>query len=53
MLPRIYLIRHGETEWSHARRAYELYAQRGRRDGRAGQDWLEAGREIRKDEAHK
>ena len=36
-----------------ARRAYELYEQRGRRDGQAGQDWLEAEREIRKDEAHK
>ena len=30
-----------------ARRAYELYEQRGRRDGQAGQDWLEAEREIR------
>jgi H+-transporting ATPase len=36
-----------------ATRAYELYEQRGRRDGQAGQDWLEAEREIRKDEAHK
>jgi len=32
-----------------ATRAYELYEQRGRRDGQAGQDWLEAEREIRKD----
>jgi hypothetical protein len=31
-----------------ATRAYELYKQRGRRDGQAGQDWLEAEREIRK-----
>ncbi|MGA2149985.1 MAG: DUF2934 domain-containing protein [Bryobacteraceae bacterium] len=31
-----------------ATRAYELYEQRGRRDGQAGQDWLEAEREIRK-----
>jgi H+-transporting ATPase len=31
-----------------ATRAYELYQQRGRRDGQAGQDWLEAEREIRK-----
>jgi H+-transporting ATPase len=31
-----------------AARAYELYEQRGRRDGQAGQDWLEAEREIRK-----
>ena len=32
-----------------ARRAYELYEQRGHRDGHADQDWLEAEREIRKD----
>ena len=32
-----------------ATRAYELYEQRGRREGHAGQDWLEAEREIRKD----
>jgi H+-transporting ATPase len=32
-----------------ATRAYELYERRGRRDGQAGQDWLEAEREIRKD----
>jgi H+-transporting ATPase len=31
-----------------ATRAYELYEQRGRADGQAGQDWLEAEREIRK-----
>jgi H+-transporting ATPase len=31
-----------------ATRAYELYELRGRRDGQAGQDWLEAEREIRK-----
>jgi H+-transporting ATPase len=36
-----------------AKRAYELYEQRGRRDGQAGQDWLEAEREIRKDESPK
>ena len=36
-----------------ATRAYELYEQRGHRDGQAGQDWLEAEHEIRKDEAHK
>ncbi|MGA2751932.1 MAG: plasma-membrane proton-efflux P-type ATPase [Verrucomicrobiota bacterium] len=36
-----------------ATRAYELYEQRGRRDGRAVQDWLEAERKIRKDEPHK
>ena len=34
-----------------ATRAYELYEQRGRGEGRAGQDWLAAEREIRKDEA--
>jgi hypothetical protein len=30
-----------------AKRAYELYEQRGRRAGQADQDWLEAEREIR------
>jgi H+-transporting ATPase len=33
-----------------AKRAYELYEQRGRQDGRAVQDWEKAEREIRKDE---
>jgi H+-transporting ATPase len=32
-----------------AKRAYELYERRGRHDGRADQDWLQAEREIRKD----
>ncbi len=36
-----------------ATRAYELYVQRGHRDGRAVQDWEQAEREIRKDEPHK
>ena len=36
-----------------AKRAYELYEQRGRQDGLAVQDWGQAEREIRKDEAHK
>jgi H+-transporting ATPase len=36
-----------------AKRAYELYEQQGRRDGRAAQDWGQAEREIRKDEPHK
>ena len=36
-----------------AKRAYELYEQNGRRDGQADQDWLEAEREIRKNEHHK
>ncbi|MGA7614626.1 MAG: plasma-membrane proton-efflux P-type ATPase [Thermoanaerobaculia bacterium] len=31
-----------------ARRAYELYEKRGRRDGRSVEDWEEAEREIRK-----
>jgi len=34
-----------------AGRAYELYEQHGRREGHAVQDWLQAEREIRKDEA--
>jgi plasma-membrane proton-efflux P-type ATPase len=36
-----------------AKRAYELYEQRGRQDGQAAQDWGQAEREIRKDEPHK
>jgi hypothetical protein len=36
-----------------ATRAYELYEQRGRREGHAVQDWIEAEREIRKDESPK
>jgi hypothetical protein len=36
-----------------AKRAYELYEQRGRQDGRAVEDWKQAEREIRKDEPHK
>ena len=32
-----------------AKRAYELYKQRGRQDGRAVEDWEQAEREIRKD----
>jgi hypothetical protein len=36
-----------------AKRAYELYKQRGRQDGRALQDWGQAEREIREDEAHR
>jgi hypothetical protein len=35
-----------------AKRAYELYEQRGRQDGRAIQDWRQAERKIRKDEPH-
>jgi hypothetical protein len=33
-----------------AKRAYELYEQKGRRDGHADQDWLEAENETRKGE---
>jgi len=36
-----------------ATRAYELYEQRGGRDGQASQDWLEAEHEIRKDKSSK
>ena len=36
-----------------AKRAYELYEQRGRQQGRAVEDWEQAEREIRKDEPHK
>ncbi|MDR3699821.1 MAG: DUF2934 domain-containing protein [Candidatus Sulfopaludibacter sp.] len=36
-----------------AKRAYELYEQRGRLDRRAVQDWDQAEREIRKNQPHK
>jgi hypothetical protein len=36
-----------------AQRAYELYVQRGRQDGRATEDWRQAEREIRKGELKK
>jgi len=36
-----------------AKRAYELYEQRGRQDGRAVQDWGQAEQEIRKDAPQK
>jgi H+-transporting ATPase len=36
-----------------ATRAYALYEQRGRQDGRAVQDWEQAEREIRKDAPRK
>src|ERR1035437_9305645 len=36
-----------------AKRAYELYEQRGRKNGQAVQDWEKAEREIRKDEPPK
>ena len=34
-----------------ATRASELYEQPGRREGQAGRDWLQAEREIRKDDS--
>ncbi len=36
-----------------AKRAYELYEQRGRHEGRADDDWKQAEREIRQDEPPK
>lgn len=36
-----------------AKRAYELYERQGHREGHAVQDWLEAEREIRKEESPK
>ena len=36
-----------------AKRAYELYQERSRKDGPAVQDWEKAEREIRKDEPPK
>ncbi|WP_020161012.1 HAD-IC family P-type ATPase [Methylobacter marinus] len=36
-----------------AKRAYELYEEQGRQDGRAVQDWVKAEQEIREDESHK
>jgi Protein of unknown function (DUF2934) len=36
-----------------AKRAYELYEQRGRQDGRAAQDLGQAEREIREHDPHK
>jgi plasma-membrane proton-efflux P-type ATPase len=36
-----------------ARRAYELYEQRGRQDGLAAKDWNQAEREVRKAVSHK
>lgn len=36
-----------------AKRAYELYEKRGRQDGHANEDWLQAEKEIRKSKKHK
>jgi H+-transporting ATPase len=38
-----------DTRLQIAKRAYELYGQRGRQGGRDVEDWLQAEREIRKD----
>jgi H+-transporting ATPase len=35
-----------------AKRAYELYEQQGCREGHAAQNWLQAERDVRKDESH-
>jgi len=42
----------GTSDESHqiAKRAYELYERRGRHDGQDSQDWIEAEKEIRKNE---
>jgi hypothetical protein len=40
MMPKT--VRHADVE----RRAYELYEQRGREDGRDWDDWLQAEREM-------
>ena len=40
-------VRHEDVE----HRAYELYEGRGREDGRDWEDWLQAEREIRGEEA--
>jgi H+-transporting ATPase len=42
-----------DTTSQIAQRAYELYEQRGRQDGRALQDWQQAERQIRKGETPK
>ena len=36
-----------------SKRAYELYERKGRREGRADQDWLQAEREIHREESTK
>ncbi len=35
-----------KTQERIARRAYELYVQRGRQDGKALEDWLQAERQL-------
>ncbi len=42
-------IQISKADWAHervARRAYELYEKRGRREGRALEDWLNAERQL-------
>jgi hypothetical protein len=42
-------IQISKADWAHertARRAYELYEQRGRQEGRALEDWLNAERQM-------
>jgi hypothetical protein len=41
--------KHSDATAQITKRAYQLYERRGRRDGRAVQDWLQAEREIRKE----
>jgi H+-transporting ATPase len=41
----------GDVAQRIAKRAYELYEQRGRQDGHAVEDWVEAEREIRREES--
>ena len=40
-------IESGVTEGDIARRAFELYCERGRKDGHDVDDWLNAERELR------
>jgi hypothetical protein len=42
-------IQISKADWTHERierRAYELYEQRGRQEGRALEDWLKAERQL-------
>lgn len=43
--------RHGAGDAEVARIAYELYERRGRQDGHALDDWLEAERLVRRQQA--
>ena len=44
-------IKRADVTAQIAKRAYELYEQRGRQEGHAAEDWRQAEREIRKDPA--